>query len=162
MSPTPTLPRADRRRAFAVAAIAVAATLLFSWATWALFLAPRDGHGTVEGFVEEMARLLREGDFDAVRERLDPSFSLEPGGLDRDAALAVARRGRFFPYVALTHPIAGGGVEDETRWAALGIVAEGNPERKRDVSLRAVRLELRIREDGDGFRVLSAVARQGR
>src|SRR5262249_48001290 len=126
---------------------------------WALFFAPRKGGDTLEAFVETMALKLREGDFDAVRDRLDSAFTLDPAGLDRDAALAVAasefRAGRFFPYVALVHPVAGG-TEDVHACAALGILAQADPERVRDVNLIPVRLELKVRKGSDGWKVLSA------
>jgi hypothetical protein len=147
------------------AAIAVVATLVFSWATWALFVAPRSGGDTIESFVEGIAADLRDGNFDAVRDRLDPSFTFDPGGLERDAALGVARNeftaGRFYPYVALTHPIPGG-VEDVNHVAVLGILAQGNPERMRNVVVLPVRLELKVRETDGGFVVLSARSRLGR
>jgi hypothetical protein len=153
------------RSVLVIAAIAVVATLLFSWATWALFLAPRDGGDTIESFVETLALELREGDFDAVRERLDPAFTFDPGGLDRDAALAVARSefaaGRFHPYVALTHPVVGG-VDDVSHYAVLGILAQGNPEKNRNVNVLPVRLELKVREKDGGFILLSARSRLGR
>jgi hypothetical protein len=155
----------DRRRIVITAAIAVVATLLFSWATWALFVAPRSAEGTPEGFLHAMAQKLREGDFDDVRDRLDPQFTFEPGGLDRDAALAVARHefaaGRFFPYVAMTHPVFGG-VDDVDLVAAIGVLAQGDPEKNRYVNVIPVRLELKLRRTSGGFVVLSAKKQLGR
>jgi hypothetical protein len=146
-------------------AVAVVATLLLSWATWALFVAPRSGGDTIESFVEGIAADLRDGDFDAVRDRLDPSFTFDPGGLDREAALGVARNeftaGRFHPYVALTHPIPGG-IEDVKHVAVLGLLAQGHPERMRNVTVIPVRLELKVRETDAGFVVLSARSHLGR
>jgi hypothetical protein len=146
-------------------AIAVVATLLFSWATWALFIAPRDGGDTIEGFVKSMAGQLREGDFDSVREHLDPSFTFNPGGLDRDAALLVARNelaaGRFQPYVASIHAIPGGTGEVE-HIAVLGVLARGEPEKMRDVPLQAFRIELKVKEVDRRYAVLSAQSHLGR
>jgi hypothetical protein len=148
-----------------VAAISVVATLAFAWATWALFVAPRSGGDTIESFVENIAAELRDGDFDAVRDRLDPSFTFDPGGLDRDAALGVARNefsaGRFFPYVALTHPTPGG-TDGVKHVAVLGVLAQGNPERMRDVTVLPFRLELKVRDADGRFTVLSSRARLGR
>jgi hypothetical protein len=156
-------PSPGRGATTVIVAIAVVVTLAFSWATWAIFLAPRDGGDTVEAFLGEIAVALREADFDAVRARLDPAFSFDPGGLDKEAALAFARSesaaGRFFPYVAFVHAIPGaGGEADVHHVAVLGILAQGDPEKARNVLVRPVRLEVRVRQGRDGFAVLSARA----
>jgi hypothetical protein len=149
------------------------ATLAFAWATWAVFLAPRKGGDSIENTVETIAADLRAGDFDAVKELLDPAFTLsgglgrgvDAGGLNRDEALGIAQRehvaGRFYPYVALTHliPVDDGDVKNV---AVLGILAQGEPEKTRNVNIVPVRLELRIRKTSDGWRVLSARSHLGR
>jgi hypothetical protein len=154
--------------------ITFVATLALAWATWALFLAPRKGGDSIEAMMETIAADLRAGDFDAVRELLDPAFTFSLGGsgrdlaagsLDRDETLAFAQRehlaGRFYPYVALTHliPIDDGDVKNV---AVLGILATAEPEKKRDVNLVSVRLEVKVKKTDAGWRVLSARSHLGR
>jgi hypothetical protein len=168
MSPKTSDPVIDaRRRLVNVAGVSAAVTLLFSWATWALFLADRSGEGSPERFVEDMATWLRQGSIDRVRQHLAPSFTWEPEGLDGEAALAIASReyaaGRLHPYVAFVHPIQDGSAADgATHWAAIGVLASSDPERKRDPGLRAMRLELELREEGGTFLVLRARRHSGR
>lgn len=150
------------------------ATLGLAWATWALFVAPRKGGDSIEAMMETIAADMRAGDFDAVKELLDPAFTFHPGGsardlaaggLNRDETLAFAQRehlaGRFFPYVALTHliPIDDGDVKSV---AVLGILATDQPEKKRDVNLVSVRLEVKVKATDGGWRVLSARSHLGR
>jgi len=160
-------PQAGSPRATAVkvAAVTFLATLLFAWATWALFLAPRKGGDSIETLLESIAAELRAGDFDAVKERLEPTFTLDPGGLSRDEALGFAERehaaGRLFPYIAFMHPtpIDDGDVKN---YVILGVLARGEPERHRDVGLVSVRLEVKVRRGDGGFRVVSARSHLGR
>jgi hypothetical protein len=145
--------------------ITFVATLALAWATWALFLAPRKGGDSIEALMETIAADLRAGEFGAVKEILDPAFSLEPGSLSREEALGIAERehlaGRFYPYVALTHliPIDEGDVKNV---AVLGVLAQGQPEKSRNVNLVPVRLEVKVKKTGEGWRVLSARFHLGR
>jgi hypothetical protein len=140
-------------------------TLALAWGTWALFLAPRKSGDSIETMVETIAADLRAGDFDAVKELLDPSFSFTPGDLSRDEALGIAQRqhlaGKFHPYVALTHliPIDDGEVKNV---AVFGIIAEGEPEKNRNVNVIPVRLELKVKKTDGEWRVKSARAHLGR
>jgi hypothetical protein len=141
------------------------ATLALAWATWAVFLAPRNGGDSIERLVETVTADLRAGDFDAVKELLDPAFKFDPGGLTGDEALGIAQRehlaGRFYPYAALTHliPIDEGDVKHV---AVLGILAQGEPEKMRNVPLVPVRLEMKVKETDAGWRILSARSHLGR
>jgi hypothetical protein len=149
------------------------ATLALAWATWAVFLAPRKGGDSIETMMETIAADLRAGDFDAVKELLDPAFTLsggltrglDAGGLTRDETLGLAQRehlaGRFYPYVALTHliPIDDGDVKNV---AVLGILATSEPEKTRNVTLVPVRLEVKVKKTDGGWRVLSARSHLGR
>ena len=97
----------------------------------------------------------------------DPVADFAPvsQGATFEFALAVARNehaaGRFFPYVALTHQIPGD-VDDDKHVAVLGVLAQGEPEKNRNVNLIPVRLELKIRKTASGFVVLSARSHLGR
>lgn len=153
--------------------ITFVATLGLAWATWALFFAPRKGGDSIEATMETIAADLRAGDFDAVKDLLDPAFTfsvgsgrdLGAGSLNRDETLAFVQRehmaGRFYPYVALTHliPIDDGDVKNV---AVLGILATAEPEKKRDVNLVSVRLEVKVKKTDAGWRVLSARSHLGR
>jgi hypothetical protein len=148
-----------------VALLACAATLLFAWATWALFLSPRKGGDTVEALFESIAADLRAGNLRAVEEHLDPAFTLDPGGLSRSETIGLAEREhlaeRLFPYIAHTHPtpIDDGDVKN---YVVLGVLAQGEPERNRNVNLVPVRLEVKVKRVDGAFRVMSARSHLGR